>query len=42
MTRRARPDWDITTPEMRAAWERRQRECFFPSGRSLREVFAEG
>ncbi|MDR7482257.1 MAG: redoxin domain-containing protein [Armatimonadota bacterium] len=25
-----RPDWDITTPEMRGAWARGERERFFP------------
>jgi peroxiredoxin len=41
LTRRIRPDWDITSPEFRAAWERGDRDRFFPYGKSMREVFAE-
>ncbi len=41
VTRRIRADWDITTPEMRAAWQRGEKDRFFPYGRSFREVWAE-
>jgi hypothetical protein len=32
ITRRARPDWDIGSPEMRAAWDRGERAGFFHTG----------
>jgi peroxiredoxin len=40
VTRRIRPDWDIGTPEMRAAWERGERDKFFPYGRRFHDVWA--
>jgi peroxiredoxin len=39
VTRRIRPDWRIDTPEMRARWERGEREEFFPYGKSYQQVF---
>jgi hypothetical protein len=41
VTRRIRPDWDITTPEMRAVWERGERDQFFPYGKKFRDVWAD-
>ena len=41
VTRRIRPDWDISTPEMRAAWERGERNRFFPYGKQLHDVRAD-
>jgi peroxiredoxin len=38
---RCRPDWDITRPELRAAWERSERAQFYPYGKSLAKVFAD-
>jgi peroxiredoxin len=38
---RCRPDWDITRPELRAAWQRGERAQFHPYGKRLSEVFAE-
>jgi hypothetical protein len=38
---RCRPDWDVSRPELQAAWERGEREKFFPYGRRLTDVFAE-
>ena len=35
-----RPDWDISDPELRAAWERGERERFFPYRKSRRERIA--
>lgn len=35
-----RPDWDITAPGQRDAWERGDKSAFWPYGLSLREVFA--
>jgi peroxiredoxin len=36
---RIRPDWKIDTPEMRARWDRGERDDFYPYGASWREVF---
>jgi peroxiredoxin len=33
VTQRIRPDWDITTPGMREAWEAGDRSRFFPYSR---------
>jgi peroxiredoxin len=30
VTRKCRPDWDITRPELKSAWEHGQKEHFFP------------
>ncbi len=40
ITRRIRPDWDITDPDVRARWERGERETFYPYGKSWKQVFA--
>ncbi len=40
VTRRIRPDYDLGDPAVRAAWERGEREKFWPYGRTLRQVFA--
>jgi hypothetical protein len=41
ITRTIRPDWDITVPELREAWQRgnRRPELFYPYGKTLAEVF---
>jgi hypothetical protein len=39
--RRCRPDWDITGAELKAAWQRGERDRFFPYGRRLSELLAE-
>ena len=41
ITRKIRPDWDITKPELRAAWskESERHRLFYPYGKSLAEVF---
>ena len=38
---KCRTDWDITTPEMRAAWERGDKSRFWPYGKSYAQVFAQ-
>ena len=40
-----RPDiqpgsWDISSSEMRSAWERGERDRFFPYGKRFRDVWA--
>jgi peroxiredoxin len=39
--RTCRPDWDITTPELRAAWERGEKMRFYPYGKSRAQVLKE-
>jgi peroxiredoxin len=41
VSRKCRPDWDITSPEMKAAWERSEKDCFYPYGKSYATVFGE-
>ncbi len=42
VTQKVRTDWDISRPELRAAWERGDKGQFWPYGRRLREIFGEG
>jgi peroxiredoxin len=42
VTRKARADWDLSAPGLRDEWERGEKTRFWPYGKSLREVFAEG
>jgi peroxiredoxin len=39
--RKCRPDWDITTPEMKSAWDRGEKHRFYPYGKSYAKVFEE-
>jgi peroxiredoxin len=39
--KKCRPDWDITSPEMKAAWVRGEKDRFYPYGKSLAKVFSE-
>jgi peroxiredoxin len=41
VTRTIRPDWDITKPELRAAWSREsdRARLFWPYGKSFAEIF---
>ncbi len=41
VTRRIRPDWDISLPEMPAAWQRGAREQFFPYAKPMQEFTVE-
>jgi peroxiredoxin len=38
---RCRPDWDITSPELRGAWERGEKARFHPYGKTQAQLFAE-
>jgi peroxiredoxin len=40
VTRKVRTDWDLGAPGMREAWERGDKNQFWPYGKSLKEVFA--
>lgn len=37
---KCRPDWDITKPELKAAWDRGEKTRFFPYGKNYAEVIA--
>jgi peroxiredoxin len=40
VTRACRPDWDITKPELREAWEKGDKARFYPYGKTMAQVFA--
>jgi peroxiredoxin len=41
VTRKCRPDWDLSAPELREAWGRGEKARFFPYGKSYAAVFKE-
>jgi hypothetical protein len=41
VTRKCRPDWDITTPELRAAWKEGRKELFYPYGKTYVQTLGE-
>ena len=41
VTRKCRPDWDIATPELKAAWEQSHKERFYPNGKTYAQTIAE-
>jgi peroxiredoxin len=41
VTRKCRPDWDITSLELKAAWQRGEKDGFYPYGKSYAKVFEE-
>ena len=41
VTRKCRPDWDITTPELRAAWQQGHKERFYPYGKTYAQTISE-
>ena len=41
VTRKCRPDWDITTPELRAAWQQGRKELFYPYGKTYLQTLGE-
>jgi len=41
VTKKCRPDWDLSDPELRAAWERGEKTRFFPYGKKFIQVLAE-
>lgn len=34
LARNVRLDWDITTPELKAAWQQGRKELFYPYGKT--------
>ncbi len=41
VTRKCRPDWDITTPDQKAAWGRGEKDRFYPYGKTYAKTFGE-
>jgi hypothetical protein len=41
VTRNCRSDWDITTPELRAAWQQGPKELFYPYGQTYVQTLGE-
>jgi peroxiredoxin len=39
--KKCRPDWDITRPELKAAWQCGEHERFYPYGKTYGQVFRE-
>jgi peroxiredoxin len=39
--KKCRPDWDITTSELKAAWARGEKNRFYPYGKTYAKVFGE-
>ena len=39
--KKCRPDWDITAPEMKAAWQQGRKEFFYPYGKTFSETIRE-
>ena len=37
--RKCRPDWDITTPELKAAWQQGRKELFYPTAKRSPRLF---
>jgi peroxiredoxin len=41
VTKKCRPDWDITTPDLKAAWARGEKDHFYPYGKTYAKTFSE-
>jgi len=39
--KKCRPDWDITTPELKAAWQEGRKDLFYPYGRTYKQTLGE-
>ena len=42
VSRKCRPDWDITTPELKAAWQQGRKERFYPYGKTYAQTLGDG
>jgi peroxiredoxin len=38
---KCRPDWDISKPELKTAWEEKRKESFYPYGKTYAQLLAE-
>jgi peroxiredoxin len=41
VTRKCRPDWDITSPELKAAWQEGRKDLFYPYGKTFAQTLGE-
>ncbi len=41
VTKKCRPDWDITTHELRAAWQQGRKDLFYPYGKTYAQTLGE-
>jgi hypothetical protein len=41
VTKKCRPDWDITTPELKTAWQQGHKELFYPYGKTYVQTLGE-
>jgi hypothetical protein len=41
VTKKCRPEWDITTPELKAAWQQGRKELFYPYGKTYLQTLGE-
>jgi peroxiredoxin len=41
VSKKSRPDWDITSSKLKADWERGEKNRFYPYGKSYAKVFGE-
>ena len=41
VTKKCRPDWDITTPELKAAWKEGRKDLFYPYGKTYAQTLGE-
>jgi peroxiredoxin len=42
VSKKCRPDWDITAPALRTAWQDGRKELFYPYGKTFVQTLAEG
>ncbi len=38
---RGSPDWDLSTPGMRDAWDRGEKAAFLPYGKSMKDIYGQ-
>jgi hypothetical protein len=41
VTMKCRPDWDITNPELKAAWQQGRKDLFYPYGKTYLQTLGE-
>jgi hypothetical protein len=41
VSRKSRPDWDITTTELKAAWQQGRKDIFYPYGKTYAQTVGE-
>ena len=41
VTKKCRTDWDITTPQLKAAWQQGRKELFYPYGKTYVQTLGE-